>query len=467
MSQDNININVDEINDIVNIVASEILEVIDINVGETTEQVTLNITEEIIQVNVNKNVPIEQVQSDWNQSDIDAVDFIKNKPSIPASVTNTSELINDGSDGVNPFITLEDVPSITIDATPTDGSTNAVSSNGVFDALATKQNSLGFTAENVENKSTSTSLGTSDTLYPTQNAVKVYSDTKFTLPSLTNGSVLFSNGTTIAQDNANFFWDDTNNRLGIGTATPAAKFHVSGTGLGGSITLTDTAITNANFNSLRLYASTQNRFGIGVGTTTSFPTQIIIDGSTSNVGISTTNPQARLDVRAQGALSTDIAFRVRNSVDTANLIQVNGDGTFSFNGSVGNQNIGVINGALQINGNGLSARVLNFPNNHFIGWNNVPGRLLINSSSSLSLASSDLVRLQIQATSGNILIGTITDVPSSIVTIESTTKGFLPPRMTNAQRLAIASPAVGLMVYCTDATEGLYINKSTGWTFII
>jgi len=36
---------------------------------------------------------------------------------------------------------------------------------------------------------------------------------KYTLPSLTNGSVLFSNGTTIAQDNANLFWDNTGKRL--------------------------------------------------------------------------------------------------------------------------------------------------------------------------------------------------------------------------------------------------------------
>jgi hypothetical protein len=43
--------------------------------------------------------------------------------------------------------------------------------------------------------------------------------TPFQLPSLTSGSVLFSNGTTITQDNANFFWDNTNNRLGIGTNT--------------------------------------------------------------------------------------------------------------------------------------------------------------------------------------------------------------------------------------------------------
>jgi hypothetical protein len=51
---------------------------------------------------------------------------------------------------------------------------------------------------------------------------------KFTLPSLTSGSVLFSNGTTIAQDNANFFWDDTNNRLGIGTTSPLTKLHIEG-----------------------------------------------------------------------------------------------------------------------------------------------------------------------------------------------------------------------------------------------
>jgi hypothetical protein len=56
---------------------------------------------------------------------------------------------------------------------------------------------------------------------------------------------------------------------------------------------------------------------------------------------------------------------------------------------------------------------------------------------------------------------------SAILQLDSTTKGFLPPRMTNAQRTAISSPAIGLMVYCTDATEGLYIYKSTGWTFII
>jgi hypothetical protein len=53
--------------------------------------------------------------------------------------------------------------------------------------------------------------------------------TPFQLPALTSGSVLFSNGTTIAQDNANLFWDDTNNRLGIGTTAPSYKLQIAGT----------------------------------------------------------------------------------------------------------------------------------------------------------------------------------------------------------------------------------------------
>ena len=44
--------------------------------------------------------------------------------------------------------------------------------------LEGKQDALGFTPENVANKSADTNLGTSDTLYPTQNAVKTYVDSE-------------------------------------------------------------------------------------------------------------------------------------------------------------------------------------------------------------------------------------------------------------------------------------------------
>jgi len=45
----------------------------------------------------------------------------------------------------------------------------------------------------------------------------------------TAGSVLFvDSSANLAQDNTNLFWDDDNNRLGIGTPTPNAKLEVAG-----------------------------------------------------------------------------------------------------------------------------------------------------------------------------------------------------------------------------------------------
>lgn len=45
---------------------------------------------------------------------------------------------------------------------------------------------------------------------------------------LTAGSVIFSNGTTLVQDNTNFFWNDSTNRLGLGTTTPSEQFEARG-----------------------------------------------------------------------------------------------------------------------------------------------------------------------------------------------------------------------------------------------
>jgi trimeric autotransporter adhesin len=51
--------------------------------------------------------------------------------------------------------------------------------------------------------------------------------------------------------------------------------------------------------------------------------------------------------------------------------------------------------------------------------------------------------------------------PSSMLDIKSNNRGLLLPRMTQAQRNAIASPAHGLMIYQTDATAGYYYNSGT------
>ena len=39
---------------------------------------------------------------------------------------------------------------------------------------------------------------------------------------------------------------------------------------------------------------------------------------------------------------------------------------------------------------------------------------------------------------------------TAILDLKSTTKGFLPPRMTYTQRQAISTPAQGLIIYCTN-----------------
>ncbi len=52
---------------------------------------------------------------------------------------------------------------------------------------------------------------------------------------------------------------------------------------------------------------------------------------------------------------------------------------------------------------------------------------------------------------------------SAALEIESTSKGFLPPRMTQAQMFAISGAVEGLMVFCTDCSpKGVYFYNS-GW----
>ena len=62
-------------------------------------------------------------------------------------------------------------------------------------------------------------------------------------------------------------------------------------------------------------------------------------------------------------------------------------------------------------------------------------------------------------------IGINTETPdaSAALDITSTTKGLLPPRMTTAERDAISSPAIGLMIYQTDGTVGFYYYNGSSW----
>jgi hypothetical protein len=51
---------------------------------------------------------------------------------------------------------------------------------------------------------------------------------------------------------------------------------------------------------------------------------------------------------------------------------------------------------------------------------------------------------------------------SAILDVKSTTKGFLVPRMTTAERTAISTPATGLIVYDTEYASHWYYN-GTQW----
>ncbi len=55
---------------------------------------------------------------------------------------------------------------------------------------------------------------------------------------------------------------------------------------------------------------------------------------------------------------------------------------------------------------------------------------------------------------------------SALLDVNSTTKGFLTPRMTAAQIALISSPATGLLVYQTDDTTGFYYFNGTNWTLV-
>ena len=63
---------------------------------------------------------------------------------------------------------------------------------------------------------------------------------------------------------------------------------------------------------------------------------------------------------------------------------------------------------------------------------------------------------------GNLGVGTSSPNANAILDVTSTTKAFMPPRMTTAQKNAIASPAASMVVYDTDM-KGISFYNGTAW----
>lgn len=67
------------------------------------------------------------------------------------------------------------------------------------------------------------------------------------------------------------------------------------------------------------------------------------------------------------------------------------------------------------------------------------------------------------AVNAQVGIGTNTPNASAALDVTSTNSGMLTPRMTQAQKLAIASPATGLLIYQTDNASGFWFYNGVAW----
>ena len=149
-----------------------------------------------------------------------------------------------------------------------------------------------------------------------------------TFGTMTPGSVLFAGPSgVLSQDNPNLFWDNTNDRLGIGIALPTQKLHVTGNIL----------LSTGSDRFVRIGSSTNYWYDLQ---TTGDNFQVIDGGGTTrlhisypngNVGIGNTTPGGRLDVRALNAVAGDIGIKLRDSTNAKDLFSVSNTGVLSLN----------------------------------------------------------------------------------------------------------------------------------------
>ena len=167
-------------------------------------------------------------------------------------------------------------------------------------------------------------------------------------------------------------------------------------------------------------------------------------GDTHNVWIGQ-NPYNTTDrLTVQGDLSViGSGYFTKSTNGASSLFIANTANTplmaFNANGGLTVSTIGCTGGAIE------QLNINNLVNNSYSAIN-----LIVNNT---TIAS---------ATSTTFLINTTSQIASSILTIDSTTKGILIPRMTTTQINAITSPATGLEVYNTTLQQPCFYD-GTGW----
>ena len=245
-------------------------------------------------------------------------------------------------------------------------------------------------------------------------------------PSGVAGAIQFSNGSAFASDAANLFWDDTNNRLGVGTNAPTNTFEIAST----SASPFKVATTAGYFRSSYKAGGSTGLFDFIDGTGFSFPTDNIVFGTSSGLG-------ARVGIKGSGATSATTSFLVQNSAGTE-MFKVRDDGQIMLVSPSGLVTIAGTN-ELRIGTTGFAESFKVF----------FDGAVGLKSNA-----------IYIDA-SNKVAMGTISPNASAKLQIDSTVSGFACPRMTTTQKNAIASPLAGLQVYDTTTNKLCCYNGST------
>jgi hypothetical protein len=259
---------------------------------------------------------------------------------------------------------------------------------------------------------------------------------------------------------------DTGSRIGIGGVGINIRFEVfssqnyAGPTLGSKLVGTSSILSSNGLYGLYTGVSDTGSTWIqSQRNDTATAYNINLQPSGGNLLINTTTDNGgKLQIKAPGALSTDIALRVRNSADTADLATIGGTGILTMGGT---GNAATINLARASNGGIMGAIIQQADFTEFHNYQGSGFRFYINAATNLIRTFITEKGIGITGTTG----GSFTLDASALLQGNSTTQGFLPPRMTTTQKNAIASPATGLVVFDTSLNK-LCVRGASAWETI-
>ena len=250
-----------------------------------------------------------------------------------------------------------------------------------------------------------------------------------------SGNVLVATTSASTGNTGNGFVVSSGGDLISRRISGVGRTHVTFVNGGVTVGTIQTSTTATTYNT----SSTSGLTGVDADTVairTNSAERIRID-SAGNVGIGITAPRSILS-----AASATGSVLTLESTDT----------TLTTNDVVGEIDFYANDGST--NGTGVKASIRAFAND--AAGNNIA--LAFATSDGTTLAADRMI-LDGQ---GRLGIGTTTPAAAARLDVSSTTSGFLPPRMTGAQRDLIATPPDGLMLY-NSTTNKLQVRAAGSW----